>query len=397
MKKKRIALLFIGDIYKIRGEVTAIHNRIKALQKENKIIVDAYVFGEYFDKFTCFIKKIKQIELKSTFEFDGVIYCCKWYKRSHLDNITHKLFKCRTHIEISRIVKFAREFKEYDLIYANSLFTSYIGLELKEKEKIPFICMWHGSSIHTLPFKDKSTMKYTRRILESADLNLFVSDELLDTAKRITDKFKGETSYNGIDTDTFRRLTDGERELLRQKQGISKEEKCVAFVGNCLPIKNVQYLPELFTSITKKVNRVRFFIVGKGAFAPLFADSNISVTYVNEVKNEDMPQWYNCMDLVVMPSINEGLPMTCLEATACGTPFVGSRVGAIANVVGIENTVEHNSEFNSKFAELCIKRLNAEKEEIVLPYTFKLSNIVLKERSILTSIIYNNNDYERDI
>ena len=103
-----------------------------------------------------------------------------------------------------------------------------------------------------------------------------------------------------------------------------------------------------------------------------------------------MPQWYNCMDLVVMPSINEGLPMTCLEATACGTPFVGSRVGAIADVVGIENTVEHNTEFNKMFAELCVQRLNEVERNVELPTKFILSNIVEKENEILNTIIENN-------
>ena len=151
----------------------------------------------------------------------------------------------------------------------------------------------------------------------------------------------------------------------------------------------MQYLPELFSRISETVNNVHFFIVGNGAFAPLFANSNINITYVNEVKNEEMPQWYNCMDLIVMPSINEGLPMTCLEATACGTPFVGARVGAIADVVGIENTVEHNSEFNEMFAALCTKRLGEEKPFVVLPEIFKLSNIVEKESKILNAVIVN--------
>ena len=352
MDKKRVAVLFGGNIYNLRGEFTAIHNRVKEFKKDDTLEVDVYIYCKYFDKFTRMIRRIAQAEMKSTIVIEDIKYNCIWHRRSYLDHITHKLFKRKTKVEINSVRKKSPLFKDYSLIYANSLYTAYIGLDLKLKYNIPFICTWHGSSIHTEPFGDKNVFKYTKEILENADMNLFVSDELLATAKKISGNFKGEISYNGIDTERFCCLTDAEREALRKEKGIAKEEKCIAFVGNCLPIKNVQYLPELFSRISNAVNNARFFIVGKGAFAPLFANSDINITYANEIKNEDMPQWYNSMDLIVMPSINEGLPMTCLEATACGTPFVGSRVGAIADVVGVENTVEHNPEFNEAFAAL---------------------------------------------
>lgn len=386
MGKKRVAILFNGDINKIRGEFTAIHHRIKAFQKEEDILVDAYVFGEYFDKFTNFIKRAKQKELKSTFEFDSITYNCFWYKRSHIDNITHKFLKRSTNIEIERVKSKTEYFKGYDLIYCHSLYTAHIGQKLKQKYNIPFICMWHGSSIHTLPFKDRNIMKKTKKILEDADMNLFVSDDLLLTAKRITESLKGNVSYNGIDTGIFYRLKDEERLILRKGKGIAQNDKCVAFIGNCLPIKNVQYLPELFGRISKAVDNAHFFIIGKGAFSPLFANCSINITYANEIKNEDMPQWYNCMDLIVMPSLNEGLPMTCLEATACGTPFVGSRVGAIADVVGVENTVERNSDFNNMFSALCIKCLN-NNNVVLLPEIFKLNTIIEKEKEIIYSLL----------
>lgn len=392
MEKKHIAVIFSGNIHRIRGEFTAIHNRIKELQKDQEYVIDVYVFGEYFGKISSFIRRNDQRERKYVFEFDGLKYYCIWYKYSLLDSITHKLFKRRTNFEIKHIKKQEERFRKYDLIYAHSLYTAYIGLELKRKYNIPFICMWHGSSIHTHPFNDNNVFKRTQEILEKADMNLFVSDELLTTAKKITANFKGDISYNGIDTEKFCFFSVTEREELRRTKGIAKDEKCIAFVGNCLPIKNIQYLPELFCRISEAVNNTRFFIVGKGAFATLFANSNINITYTNEIKNEDMPQWYNCMDLIVMPSINEGLPMTCLEATACGTPFVGSRVGAIADVVGIENTVEHNHEFNVAFATLCVKRLDDVERNIELPTKFRLSNIVEKEKIIFNTVIKKRNE-----
>ena len=58
-------------------------------------------------------------------------------------------------------------------------------------------------------------------------MNLFVSDELLATAKRITSNFKGEISYNGIDTERFCRLADAQREALRKEKGITKDENAL--------------------------------------------------------------------------------------------------------------------------------------------------------------------------
>lgn len=390
MEKRRIALLFGGNIYKVRGEFTAIHNRIKELKRTTDFIIDAYVYGEYFDKFTTAIKKIEQVEMKQSFELEGITYNCFWVQRSHLDNITHKFFKRRTAVEIDRTIKAGRKFKEYDLIYANSLFTAHVGLRLKKKYGIPFVCTWHGSSIHTAPFEDRNVFKRTKKILENADMNFFVSDELYEIAKKIADNFKGAVSFNGIDTTLFKHITKEEKQTIRKELGIPVESKCVAFVGNCMAIKNVQYLPQLFTRISKEVQNTKFVIIGTGAFDKLFAECNLDIIYANNVSNIDMPKWYGAMDLIVMPSINEGLPMTCLEATACGTPFVGSRVGAIADVVGIENTVEHNPEFNEAFASLCIKRLNDVESDIELPKKFKLSNIVEKENVILNAIIGNN-------
>ena len=390
MDKRSIAILFGGNIHRVRGEFTAIHNRIKELKKEGSFTVDVYVYGEYFDKFTCFIKRKKQIEMKNIFELEGITYNCIWFQRSHLDNITHKLLKRRTSIEITRVTKTSERFKKYDLIYTNSLFTAHIGLKLKRQYGKPFICMWHGSSIHTAPFKDKNVFKRTKNILENADMNLFVSDELYNTAKRITDKFKGDISYNGIDTTKFRHHSKEEKSAIRKELGIDGDSKCIAFVGNCMFIKNVQYLPTLFTKIAEDIPNAEFHIIGTGAFDLLFAGYNLNINYANNVNNTDMPKWYAAMDLIVMPSINEGLPMTCLEATACGIPFVGSRVGAIADVVGTENTIEHNRFFNEAFAELCLKRLKEKDTRVELPAKFILSNIIAKENNILKVLTDNN-------
>ena len=48
--------------------------------------------------------------------------------------------------------------------------------------------------------------------------------------------------------------------------------------------------------------------------------------------NEELPEWYRAATLFVLPSRSEGLPTVLREASACGTPFVASRVGGIPEI-----------------------------------------------------------------
>jgi glycosyltransferase involved in cell wall biosynthesis len=44
-----------------------------------------------------------------------------------------------------------------------------------------------------------------------------------------------------------------------------------------------------------------------------------------------LPRWYSAADAVVLPSKSEGLPRVMLEAMACGTPFIGTRISGVVD------------------------------------------------------------------
>ena len=70
-----------------------------------------------------------------------------------------------------------------------------------------------------------------------------------------------------------------------------------------------------------------------------------------------MPALMNCIDVLVLPSINEGLPLVCAEALRCGANVVGSDVGGIAEVIGHENVVPLGEGFERQMAEKVVEML----------------------------------------
>jgi glycosyltransferase involved in cell wall biosynthesis len=58
------------------------------------------------------------------------------------------------------------------------------------------------------------------------------------------------------------------------------------------------------------------------------------VTYLGSVRNEDdLPTAYRAADLFALPSLQDNLPNTVVEAMACGKPVVGFRAGGLATMI----------------------------------------------------------------
>ena len=355
----KVCVLFEGDIYHVRGEFMAIHNRMKYMVKDPDLSVTIYVIQRYYDNFTNWIRGNEQIELKKDFYLDGIHYQCLYYKRSYIDYFCRSISQYQTTIEAHRVKRFEKLFYGFDLLFSHSLLTGLLAMDLKQKKGIPYVMMWHGTSIHTLPFQNKTTYRLTSKVLQSANHNFFVSQELLDIARSIAgDDIIGSVSLNGVDTQKYCKYSESKKVSIAKDHHVDINKYHIAFIGNYLPVKNVKFLPKLFAGIFQDNKNVQFHIVGNGAFKEDFKEVDAPVRYWGNLSADKMPDLYNCMDLIVLPSKNEGLPMTCLEAMACGTSFVGSRVGGIADAVGVDNTVPLSPIFEEDFISLCIQKIH---------------------------------------
>ena len=94
---------------------------------------------------------------------------------------------------------------------------------------------------------------------------------------------------------------------------------------------------QLLIDIAKELKYAQFVFIGTGPLDILLKKSSETIPNVNflgQVRNIDMPVYYNSADILCFPSLyEEGLGRVSMEAVACGIPVVASNVGGISETV----------------------------------------------------------------
>jgi len=138
---------------------------------------------------------------------------------------------------------------------------------------------------------------------------------------------------NGVDTSRFRPPASHEREAL----GIPPGRPIIGTVGRLDPAKDHRTLIAAFRAIVTVAPDVVLVIIGEGPMRfGLERDVKQhglgeSVRFLGE--RFDVPTLLPSLDVFVLSSVNEGLPLALLEAMACARPVVVTDVGGVAGVV----------------------------------------------------------------
>jgi glycosyltransferase involved in cell wall biosynthesis len=148
--------------------------------------------------------------------------------------------------------------------------------------------------------------------------------------------------HNGVDVGAFRAA----RQRLRSERGWT-QERLIGFVGRLVPDKGGDILLRAAQSVVAAYPDTRVVFVGGGpareAWEALAAQLGIgSSVHFTGVRN-DMPEVYASLDMVVLPSLIEAMPMCLIEAMAAGKPVIATRVGAVPKVVapGVTGLLTH--------------------------------------------------------
>ena len=321
---------------------------------------------------------------------DGINYRMLWYRFSILD---HCLLE-KLHVRPWNFPRFMKKTLEclrgYDCISAHSLTGGLFAEMASRQYGVPYFVTWHGSDVHTHPWRNPVLLEDTRRVMQGALCNFFVSNTLKAVSERITVQARKEVLYNGVSKD-FRQLSEGEVAAARERYGLTPDDKVVAFAGNLSPVKNVLSLPGIFKEISAGyAGSVKFWIVGDGKQRKTLETSvqaaGLDVRFFGNVPSSDMPAIMNCIDVLVLPSLNEGLPLVCAEALCCGAAVVGAEAGGIPEVIGLDNVVPHGDGFEAKMAKRAVEMLSGQVEQAI-PDELDWNRTALQEKRILESFL----------
>jgi glycosyltransferase involved in cell wall biosynthesis len=134
--------------------------------------------------------------------------------------------------------------------------------------------------------------------------------------------------------------TDRERAAVRNSLGVAAEDQLIGMVGHVLPHKGYDELIRAIALIREKAPASRCVIVGKilresylASLRQLARELSIEDRLVWAGVQQDVMPILHAIDLFVLPSRTEGLPITILEAMAAGRPVVATTVGGIPELV----------------------------------------------------------------
>ena len=391
---KKIAVLFEGDINRRLGVFNAVINRVKHLQQVADYKIDVYMLQVYDGWLMRRFRHTKKVDFRpDEITADGVKIHITWFRRRWLDAIMHRLFHKPPRLFLRRLHKLGWEMRGHDLVSAHDRIMGHVAVFAGKKLHIPSFITWHGASIYTDPPRDPMIKELTIKLLHKATCNFFVSQGLLDKAHaELTDGFPAEVLLNGA-SEQFQRYSDERRAALREQYKVNDGRKVVAFVGRFEPVKNVTLLPDIYKEIERKYGKsLSFWAIGDGIqlneTRELMAAKDVKCHFTGKVPPEEIPDLLNCVDLLVLPSSLEGLPLVVIEALSCGAHVVATNVIGTAEAVGRENAIDLGDRFVDRFTDRAVELLSGNIDQ-QLPPEVSWSATAVKENRIYHKYLNN--------
>ncbi len=227
--------------------------------------------------------------------------------------------------------------KRYDVVHSHLLASNVIAKPLAALLRVPV-------RINHDHCNDKSSDPRPWAAPADAWANRFSTHVIAvsDSTRAFVEEKEGvpaaraSTIHNGIDCARFQPRA-GARSESRRKFGLAENAFIVGGIGRLTYQKHFALFIETASAILARHPNVQFAIAGTGEEEAALRDQARRAGIDDKVRFlgfvSDMPSLYPALDLLLLTSRFEGLPITILEAMASGIPIVSSRLDGIAEIL----------------------------------------------------------------
>jgi len=255
----------------------------------------------------------------------------------HQEGIKHIYLNIRTKSELSPkiiesffVLKSFLKSEKIDLIHAHTRVTQVVSALLSFYQKIPYVTTCHGF------FKKR--------------LGRMIFGCWGERVVAISEAVKNQLIYSfGVDERRIALIHTG-IELKKFLKDISQEEKTrfkrkwnldgapvVGTIGRLSPVKGQDILLMAAKKLAKDFPDIKVLLAGNGPYErylrKLSTTLGLGKNVIFAASVSDTTEILSAMDIFVLPSIEEGLGLSLIEAMAFGNPCVASKIGGIESLI----------------------------------------------------------------
>ncbi|WP_262507369.1 glycosyltransferase [Salegentibacter salegens] len=234
--------------------------------------------------------------------------------------------------QYSGVIEYCKN-NEIDLIHCHLPWAGFLGRLVFSKTKIPVVYTEHNmQERYHIATKIINSLTFN-----SQTLALGVSEDVTNSIKKnINPKIPVNTLLNGANTDSFQR-DPGLGTKTKQQLGIPEDALVLGNVAVFRFQKRLLEWLQVFKAIENKNPNVYGIIVGAGPLEEEIKAELIKLELEKKVflpgLKTDVKPYFSAMDIFMMSSSFEGLPIALLEAMSMGCAIVSTDAGGIKEVV----------------------------------------------------------------
>ena len=294
-------------------------------------------------------------------------------------------------IALKKIKKIIHEFQP-DIVHTHAAKAGALGRKAAYDLGVKKIYhTFHGHVFHSYFGKIKTNIfKKIERDLAKKSTKIVAISEIqkqeLSRIHRICSEEKIEVIPLGFDLKKFYINRASKRTNFRKKWQIKENEIAIGIIGRLVPIKNHSFFIDVVQKAIANSNRkLRIFIVGDGENKENIIqkvkcyhldystdDTIATIQFTSWIKEID--EVNAGLDIVCLCSLNEGTPVSLIEAQASGNPIVTTITGGIENII-IENKTALLSKSNDQatFLKNLMSLINSKDKRV------KFSKLAIKK------------------